>query len=231
MAAKTDLNPQMTDGGRTALMVAISTGNLEAAQLLVEAGANVNVMTKTGVTALMLAVQGGPGSLPIVKALLDAHAYVNAGFRVCRVFGGGATVANANSYTRAAQGTALGVASSTGSVEVVQALLASNGDVNLKQCDGKAPVTIAASNGRPDIVRLLLAAKADVNAVEEDGKTALMLAAEKGHVQVVQALLAANADVNAKTRDGSAALTLALQNGHQEVAKLLTAAIAAATAR
>src|SRR5205823_15259 len=125
---------------------------------------------------------------------LAAHADVNAGFRVCRVFGGGTAVVNApfvSTYALAAGGTALGVAAYTGSMEVVQALLAANADVNRTQCDGKTPLAIASAKGRTGIVRLFLAANADVNAAEDNGKTALMSASANGHLQVVQALLAA----------------------------------------
>jgi ankyrin repeat protein len=104
LAAKPDLNRQEPITGTTTLMLALSGGRWDVARLLVEAGANVNAMTKTGVTALKL-------SLEMVRALLAAHADVNGGWA-----GGGTAGLNpaSTSYARAAGNTALGVASSTG---------------------------------------------------------------------------------------------------------------------
>ena len=76
--------------------------------------------------------------------------------------------------------TALIEASSSGHLEVVQALLAAKADVNAK----------ATSNVYGEV-------------------TALMLASDNGHLELVQALLAARADVDAKSSDGVTALYLA----------------------
>jgi serine/threonine-protein phosphatase 6 regulatory ankyrin repeat subunit B len=224
LAAKPDLDWRDPIVGTTALMLALSSGRWDVARLLVEAGANVNVMTTKGVTALMLvAEESSPRSLAMVQALLAAHADVNGAW----IAGGGTARVGPGSpsYARAAGYTALGLAASTGSVEVVQALVANSWvDVNAKQRDGNTPLTIASAKGRSDIVRLLLAAKADVSAADDAGKTALMFASANGRVEVVQALLAAKADVDTRQRDGSTALVLALQNDHPEVARLLTSA-------
>ncbi len=224
LAAKPDLNWREPITGETTLMHALSTGHWDVARLLVEAGANVNAMTKAGATALTLvAGESSPRSLAMVQALLAAHADVNGGPAGRST---GVLSPSSPSYARAAGYTALGLAASTGSVEVVQALLAANSwvDVNAKQRDGKTPLTIASAKGRADVVRLLLAAKADVTAADNDGKTALMFASANGHLEVVQALLAAKAEVNTKQHDGSTALMLALQNDHPEAARLLTSA-------
>jgi ankyrin repeat protein len=202
--------------GTTALMQALAPfqfhppthlqpaiGRWDVARLLVEAGANVNVMTKSGVTALMLVAEdNSPSSLAMVQALLAAHADVN---------GGGTPGArqgllpisngrNSGSYARGGY-TALGLAASTGSVEVVQALLDANAQravnpslaVNAKQPGGNTPLTIASAKGRADIVRLLLAARADASAKDDGGKTALMLALENDHAEVAKLVTSATA--------------------------------------
>ena len=93
LAAKPDLDWRDPMFGTTALMQALapfqfhppthlqpSSGRWDVARLLVEAGANVNVMTRSGVTALMLAAEdSSPSSLAMVQALLAAHADVNGG--------------------------------------------------------------------------------------------------------------------------------------------------------
>jgi ankyrin repeat protein len=179
LAAKADPSPELARPlGGTPLTVALSQRHWDVARVLVEAGANVNATTGSGVTPLMLAArENSPSSLAMVQALLAAHADVNGTFH------GGDT--------------ALGVASSTGSVEVVQALLAANSwvDVNIKQHDGKTPLINASANGRADVVRLLLAAKADVSAEDNDGKRALMLALQYEHPEVAKLLTSASGAV------------------------------------
>lgn len=56
-------------------MCAAKYGNLEALKILVQARANVNYQTQTGVTALMCAANHG--YLEVVKALLAAGADPN----------------------------------------------------------------------------------------------------------------------------------------------------------
>jgi ankyrin repeat protein len=216
LAAKPDLDWRDPMFGTTALMQALAPwrdrltkplpprgDRWDVARLLVEAGANVNVTTTTGVTALMLAAEeSSPESLAMVQALLAAHADVN---------GGGtagvtalAPLSNRRNMSYAVGGyTALGLAASTGSVEVVQALLDANAQraatpslaVNAKQPGGKTPLMIASAKGRADIVRLLLAAKADLNAVDDNAKTALMLALENDHPDLAELLRSAVAAI------------------------------------
>lgn len=213
LAAKPDLDWRDPMFGTTALMQALAPwrdhlpgqlpppGRWEVARLLVEAGANVNVMTKTGVTALMLvAEESSPRSLVMVQALLAAHADVNGGGTA-----GVTTLAplsNGRNLGYAGGGyTALGLAASTGSIEVVQALLDANAQraahpslaVNAQQPGGNTPLMIASAKGRSDIVRLLLAANADASAANGNGKTALMLALENDHAEVAKLLTGATA--------------------------------------
>ncbi len=210
LAAKPDLEWRDPLNGSTALMQAlapwrdnvptplpVAVDRLDLARLLIEAGANVNAMTKSGVTPLMLvAAIDSPKSLATVQALLAAHADVNGG-------GTGKGIAlvllseGAQTFGYARGGfTALGLAATTGSLEVVQALLDANEQraanpslaVNTRQPGGGTPLTLASAKGRSDVVRLLLAAKADPSVVDGDGKSALMLAVENDHAQVADLL-------------------------------------------
>jgi KN motif and ankyrin repeat domain-containing protein len=54
--------------GQTALMLAVSHGKLDLAQMLIDAGADVNVQDEDGSTALMCASEHG--HIDIVKLLL-----------------------------------------------------------------------------------------------------------------------------------------------------------------
>jgi ankyrin repeat protein len=209
LAAKPDLNWRDPMLGTTTLMLALAplnnvvpnqlprSGRWDIAQLLVEAGANVNLTSKAGVTALMLVAQeSSPRSLAMVQVLLAAHADINGG---CACRGAFPFSPAEVRYTRAEGRSALGLAVSTGSIEVVQALLDVNARravnpstaVNAKQPGGNTPLGIASANGRSDVVRLLLSAKADVGATNGEGKTALMLALENDHAEVAELLRSA----------------------------------------
>jgi len=155
LTAKPDLNRQAISD-TTALIRAIATGkpdSPEIARLLIEAGANVNLSTTDGVTALTVAVQR---SLATVRQLLAAGA--NVDFRWCSVTPGrraGAWVSWDPGHA-----TALGIASSLGKADVVQALLNAKANVNLAQCDGKTPLMLAVENDHPEVAELLRSAVA-----------------------------------------------------------------------
>lgn len=63
-----DLNIKASQHGQTALMLAVSHGRLDMVQLLVAAGAEINIQDDDGSTALMCAAEHG--HLAIVKFLL-----------------------------------------------------------------------------------------------------------------------------------------------------------------
>ncbi|KXZ48898.1 hypothetical protein GPECTOR_24g187 [Gonium pectorale] len=216
--------------GDTPLMHAAYQGNVEAARILLDAGANSSraALVKTlysgsadmvkmlldgaklkpggtdGMTALMMAAKGG--HVEVVKDLLDA---------------------GADLYARDRNGMgALMMAAKGGHVEVVKVLLAAaRADVNAADMNGMTALMMAAKGGHVEVVKVLLAARADVNAADMDGTTALTMAAKGGHVEVVKVLLAAaGANVNAADMNGTTALTMAAKGGHVEVVKVLLAA-------
>ncbi|TRY77840.1 hypothetical protein TCAL_06805 [Tigriopus californicus] len=63
-----DVNVRATQHGQTALMLAVSHGRADMVQLLVEAGADINIRDEDGSTALMCAAEHG--HMEIVKFLL-----------------------------------------------------------------------------------------------------------------------------------------------------------------
>ena len=87
----------------------------------------------------------------------------------------------------------MGVAAEKGHVEIVNALLAQNADVNAATTCGATALLFASQNGHLSVVQRLLAAPSiEVNkAPATDGTTPLHAAAMYGHVAVVQTLLAA----------------------------------------
>jgi ankyrin repeat protein len=139
-----DLNAAQGDG-MTALHWAAELGNTEMALRLVQAGANVGVVTRMGDYApLHIAARGG--HTEIVRALLGAGADPSA-----RTSTGGSTP--------------LHFAASTSSDAAVTALLEHGADVNAREDYwGQTPLHFAASAGRIRTVDALIAAGADLNA-------------------------------------------------------------------
>jgi len=93
------------------------------------------------------------GDTETVRALLDAHADVNA----------------KTDHGR----TALMQAASVGRNDIVPMLIAAGADVNAKDSEGRTALMLAAAVDTAT-VRLLIDAKADVNAKDSSGRTALM---------------------------------------------------------
>ncbi len=141
-----DVNAAQGDG-MTALHWAAMNGDLELAQMLVFAGANVKATTRLGAyTPLFLASQ--QGHAPVIAALLKAGSDVKAG------------TPNGTSP--------LMVAAASGKVEAVKVLVDAGADVNGK--DGvraQTPLMYAAASNRADVITLLAASGADLTAASK----------------------------------------------------------------
>jgi uncharacterized protein len=138
-----DVNTAQGDG-MTALHWAAQKGDLELAQTLLYAGANIRATTRVGgYTPLLIASRNGHAAL--VDALLAGGADPNL-----------ATSNGATPLMTAAQG---------GSADVVKALIARGADVNAKEkVKNETALMIAASYGRADVIRALTAHGADLAA-------------------------------------------------------------------
>jgi len=138
-----DVNTAQGDG-MTALHWAAQKGDLELAQTLLYAGANLRATTRVGgYTPLLIASRNGHAAL--VDALLAGGADPNL-----------ATSNGATPLMMAAQG---------GNADVVKALIARGADVNAKEkVKNETALMIAASYGRADVIRALTAHGADLAA-------------------------------------------------------------------
>ncbi|MDO4410246.1 MAG: ankyrin repeat domain-containing protein [Akkermansia sp.] len=200
--AGANVNAKNKDG-RTALMCASDSGNVEVVKAFLQAGADVNAKTKDGWTALIGA--SDKGHIEVVKALLQAGADANVKERY--------------------DWTALVHASFGGHEEVVKALLQAGADANAKIEDGRTVLMCALDKGHAEIGKALIAAGADVNAKDKKGWTALMKASRRAEVEIVKALIAAGADVNAKGKGGWTVLYCATKDNYgalrEELVKIL----------
>jgi len=229
IARKADVNVAQADGS-TALHWAAERDDLEAADLLIAAGAHVAARTREGATPMQLAAVNG--SAGMLGRLLKAGGDVNAPLTPTG-------------------DTALMMAARTGKTDAIQVLLDARADVNAKESwGGTTALMWAVSEGHTPAARLLIDGGADVNArsyyvaaangrgfegrtpvasrAEEKPEefasgwlTPLMLAAREGHLDVARILVDAGADIDAGAGDGKTALAIAIFNGNYELASLL----------
>src|SRR5215468_6546428 len=226
---KSDVNATQVDG-TTALHWAVRADDLETADLLIRAGANVSAANRDGVVPMQLAAING--SAAMIARLIKAGA-------------------NPNAPLSKFNDTALMFAARTGKPDAIKVLLDNGAQVNaVETWGGTTPLMWAVSERHIDAVKLLLAAKADANvksyfvpsahgrgfegatpeapkpnqAVDElagGWLTPLMFAAREGDLEIARNLIAAGANLNAIAGDGKDALGLAIFNGQYELASFL----------
>ncbi|RWA09085.1 hypothetical protein EKO27_g6023 [Xylaria grammica] len=122
--------------------------------------------------------------------------------------------------------TALQVAAGNGHLKVVERLLASQADVNIRSPAGLTALQAAVEENHPEIVKRLLTAGANVNEAPISSPNELQLVAERAYRQFVERLLEANADADAPAPPtcGRTALQAAAESGNLEIVTMLLAA-------
>ncbi|MFC5384551.1 ankyrin repeat domain-containing protein [Aquamicrobium segne] len=162
------------DSGATALLVATHANAVDAARVLIEAGADVNAKDNIHDSPYLYA--GARGHLDILKLTL-AH---------------GADLKSTNRYG----GTALIPASERGHVETVKTLIEAGSDVdhvNNLHWTALLEAVILGDGGlsHQQIVELLVKAGANVNLADGNGVTPLQHARQAGYQEIEQILVAA----------------------------------------
>ena len=162
--------------GKPVLIEAARKGLEQYVNLLISAGAGVNVRNKFGNTALIAAVKSGNENC--VKRLIHAGADVNG----------------------SASGiTPLHIVLDESDVLNVKLLIESGAEVNKADYFGMTSLMYAVRNEGADehgFVDLLLETGADVNARDARGDTALFMSASAGNKNCVKHLLRAGAHIN-----------------------------------
>ncbi|HZO91036.1 MAG TPA: ankyrin repeat domain-containing protein [Chthonomonadaceae bacterium] len=170
-------------------------------RLLLQRGADIRDLERTGVSPLIWAAQCG--SAVLIQALWQQHIDRHTGDYV------GMQALDAAIRSQRAQ--------------AVKALLDHGVPVNRVQPWTPPPLITAAEGGRPEIVQLLLERGADVNCHDRQGNTPLLAAAMSYHQEIIRLLIRKGADVNARDIRGMTPLMYAVNASPRTVALLLEA--------
>ncbi|RJE24666.1 Ankyrin repeat protein [Aspergillus sclerotialis] len=94
-------------------------------------------------------------------------------------------------------------------------------DVNLRDDQGRTPLSYAAERGQEDTVKLLLDHDAQLDSEDRYCRTPLSSAAYTGRESIVKLLLEYGARLDSKDENGWTPLSLAVTRGHESIVKLL----------
>lgn len=195
--------------GRTPLMAAVMTGDLDLVRPLLDAGADVNASVP-GSTERPF---HRSGSIEDSADPDDPDAQAAAA-AVGRVLG----ALGAQSFDASETLTPLILAVWVGNDAMAQALVDAGAAV---EGGDPRPLNYAVDRGDLHMVNLILRAGADVNGADASGTTALMTAVQEEDVETVQWLLEAGAAVDLKDEDGDTALSHAGIEGCEDIFEIL----------
>jgi len=182
--------------GATALMDACILGKVENARLLLDAGADPNVQTEVGNSALSIATREDHEDL--VRLLLERGADPN--------------------LSSGRNSSLLGLAVQEKNKTIVAQLLAAGADVN-GGGRGRSPLYWAIKSGDADLALFLLNAGADPNR-----DAAIVQAARRGMPQVMNKMIQMGCDVNQPGPGKRTALHMAAARGELKMVVMLVGA-------
>ena len=194
------------EDGFTPLHEAV-TKDLTAAELLYEAGADINARSKTGRTLLFEAAVNGKSQ--IVRWLLSLGADVSA--------------ADENGFSPLLGAVTMDLATA-------KLLYEAGADINTRNNIGQTLLHGSVYYGNVEMAQWLLSLGADVSAADEDGFTPLHRAVTKD-LATAKSLYEAGADINARSKEGKTILYEAALNGQfQTIQWLLSLGVDFSTA-
>jgi len=236
-------------GAKTPLLYAARDGRLEVAQLLVEAGADIEKADADGVTPLLMSILNG--QVPVARYLLDRGANV----RATDWYGQTPLFAAVDLRNLDVPGpTRDNGVDRAAALQLVQAVLDRSPEVNARTREyppqrrwitrlgslswvdftGQTPFLRAALAGDVTVMRLLLQHGADANIATFNGTTPLMAAAgvnwtvsqtfDEGPaalLEAVQLAFARGNDVNAENAMGLRAIHGAANRGSDDIIRFL----------
>ena len=167
-----NVNAANTQHHKTALILASEKGNLDAINVLLDAGAKQSIKDVNDNTWLHYAVAGGC-SKEVLQAIIDLGADVNA--------------------VNTRKETALMLASKKGNIDGINALLDAGANKTIDDANGSTLLHYALGCSK-EVLQTVIKLGAEVNATDKQKRTALMLASGKGNVGAIGVLMEAGAD-------------------------------------
>eukprot|EP00931_Biecheleriopsis_adriatica_P066161 TRINITY_DN40568_c0_g1_i1.p1 TRINITY_DN40568_c0_g1~~TRINITY_DN40568_c0_g1_i1.p1 ORF type:complete len:1056 (+),score=212.77 TRINITY_DN40568_c0_g1_i1:46-3168(+) len=113
--------------------------------------------------------------------------------------------ANIHQQHHQTKATALTLAARKGCLEAANVLLAGGAEEEVRDMQGRVPLSWAAGNGHVEVVEVLLERSAHIDLQDFKGMTAMMHAAAAGQVAVVKTLIENNANIRVTDREGRTA--------------------------
>lgn len=197
--AGANVDEQNALGSTALIFTSTHPRGMETAQLLTRNGADVDVQTNQGHTALMEASRTGNEAL--VSILIHNGAQLEL---------------------KTEKGlTALHIAVKELNVDLSRYLIRQGADVDVKETRGITPLMMSSNFDILEVSQDLIRAGASVDAVDNNDKTALHYAAQKGLVDTVKLLLRNGAYVNHVDKYWHTPLIYASSLLHVEVVKVL----------
>ena len=239
---KIDVNC-FSKSGLTPLIAAVGKKDYAITRMLLEKGANANLLSpfSQGMSALSLASMNGLEDMvktllafnaniehcnseqektPVVLAALENH------LEIVRILANHGADMNVSFISEDEMVTPLIFAIKEDEWDLIETLLECGASLNAVDAQyQRSPLIYATINENIEIVRLLLAYAPNeqnyVNLADYHGSTALTIAAEFGYTDIVELLLMAGAKINVQDDDGDSALHVAAFKGHSEIVTLL----------
>ncbi len=204
--ATPDILNMANQGNETPLYAAVSKGQVQAAQLLIEAGVNVNQVSDSGWT-------------PIHRAIAENH------FKIFEML---AEKADLNQAMPSTGMTPVALAAEYGRMDFLRILLGKAPPVDVRQKDlqDRTPLMRAIQNGHVNAAKMLIESMEAKHLNERDSNlvSALHLAIERNELELVQALILKEVDVNLEAGpEAKTPLQLAVLGHKVEIANLLLA--------
>ena len=230
-------DPNIVNAQGDSLLIAAAThGNVEAAQWLLAAGADVNKQNyNTGDTAILRSITNDHDDVTQLLVYAKANLNLTNNYQqtplelaiekqkwdLVQLFLRNGVKAGLNGQT-------LLRSSATQNFVGVFGMLKGGVNPNVKNEKGNTPLIISASLGDSLSVQNLLAYQADVNQANNEGNTPLIYAARYNHPQTVLILFSPlpmqdPVNVNAQNKKGETALYWAALKGYAPIVKILLA--------